>query len=634
MPRISGDTFDRILARRFSRRSFLKGSLAAAPLLVFRPGSLAEAIGLGPGNGAGAAPGVRAGNGVRAGFTPISRGKTDTVTVPEGYEWHVVVRWGDPIHADSPPFDFRTQTIESQSAQFGYNCDFTAVFPVEGRSDRLLLCVNHEFTNPPIMFPDHLEGFATFDQVGVELAAHGISIVEIRRQADGSWAPDVNSPYNRRCTMFTPMTFTGAAAGHAWLRTGDDPEGTRVLGTLNNCAGGKTPWNTYLTCEENFHKYFGKLEDLPADDPRRSVHEGYGVRKKRTYRQWEDHYPRFRVPDEPNEPFRFGWVVEIDPFDEEFVPRKHTALGRMKHEGATPCLTKDGRVAVYMGDDEVFQHVYKFVSDGTWKSGDRETNRTLFESGTLYTARFDENGKGEWLPIVFGQGPLTSANGFESQGDVLIDTRRAARLLGATKMDRPEDIAVSPRTGYAYVALTNNTDREEPNAANPRVENRHGHVIELRPEDGDHADRSFAWDILLMAGDPEDDEDGARYGDCPPGSVSPISCPDNLLFDRDGGLWICTDGQSYALGLDDGISTVALEGPGRGLVRPFACIPSTAECTGPEFSPDETSLFLAVQHPGEGGSLDRPLSSFPDGSQPPRPTVISIRKKDGGTIGT
>lgn len=628
MPFIPGDSFDQILARRFSRRAFLKGSLAAAPLLVLRPGTFAEALGRGPGNGASQAPGSC------TSFQPIARSKTDTVTIPDGYEWHVVARWGDPIHADSPPFDLHDQTIKSQSAQFGYNCDYTAVFPVEGDDNRLILCVNHEYTNPAIMFPDHVKGVATFDQVGVELAAHGITILEIVKRPDGSWAPDVHSPHNRRYTMFAPMTFTGAAAGHAWLRTNDDPAGSRVLGTLNNCAGGKTPWNTYLTCEENFHKYFGSLDALPDTDPRKSVHENYGVRKKRTYRQWEDHYARFRVPDEPNEPFRFGWVVEIDPYDTDFVPRKHTALGRFKHEGATPCITKDGRVAVYMGDDESFQHVYKFVSDRPYREDDRESNRTVFESGVLHAARFDEDGTGEWLPIVFGQGPLTPANGFASQGDVLIDTRRAAQLLGATPMDRPEDAAVSPKTGYAYFALTNNTAREHANAANPRIENRHGHIIEIRPEDNDHAAVSFAWDLLLLAGDPADGSDGARYGNCPPDRVSPISCPDNLMFDRDGGLWICTDGQSWALGLDDGICAIQLEGPERGLVHPFASVPSTAECTGPEFSPDETTLFLAVQHPGEGGSLNDPRSSFPDGTQPPRPTVISIRKKDGGTIGS
>lgn len=355
--------------------------------------------------------------------------------------------------------------------------------------------MNHEYTDPRRMFGHDPEGQPTRENVDTELAAHGGSVVEVRRGADGSWSVLRSAPFNRRVTGETLCLITGPAAGHEWLRTREDPTGTRVRGTLNNCAGGKTLWGTVLTCEENFHVYFANAGSLAPDDPRTRVHARYGIPRGASPRRWEIHHKRFDVSQEPNEPFRFGWVVEVDPSDPTSVPRKRTALGRFRHEGATVVVSRDGQVVVYSGDDDRFEYVYKFVSRERYRPGDRSQNLTLLDEGTLFVARFHPDGTGAWLPLVFGSGPLTPENGFHSQAEVLLNTRGAADSLGPTKMDRPEDIEANPVTVAVYVVCTNNTQRtpEQVDAANPRPRNRHGHVLEIFEEGGDHAATQFRW---------------------------------------------------------------------------------------------------------------------------------------------
>jgi secreted PhoX family phosphatase len=459
-------------------------------------------------------------------------------------------------------------------------------------------------------------------------------------------------PYNRRITATTPIEITGPAAGSDRLKTAADPTGTRVLGTLNNCAAGITPWGTFLTAEENFHGYFW-TDQLDAEDkpvaglggPEAANYKRYGV-PGRTY-EWGRFDPRFNLDQEQNEANRFGWIVEIDPFDPASLPKKRTALGRFKHEGAATAVNADGRVVLYSGDDERFEYAYRFVTDGTFNSSDRAANLDLLDAGTLSVARFNEDGTGEWLPLVFGSGPLTPENGFNSQADVLIETRRAADLVGATKMDRPEDMEANAVTGKVYLMLTNNTRREpdQVDAANPRAANAFGHIIEITYADGDQTADRFTWDILLRCGDPSVAEVGATFS-ADTSKDGWFGMPDNCVFDGQGRLWVSTDGQGpKSTGRTDGFFAVDTEGASRGTSKLFFRVPVGAEMSGPCFTPDDATLFLAVQHPAEGGedweafgrqsTFDDPSTRWPDfqPDMPPRPSIVAITRQGGGKIG-
>jgi secreted PhoX family phosphatase len=580
-------------------------------------------------------------------FNEIAHGETESHVVADGYEAQTLIRWGDPVEPGAPAFDPLKQTAAAQAKQWGYNNDYLAFMPLprgSSSADHGLLCANFEYTDHYLMFPGIQQGDAaklSREQVDIELAAHGFAVVEIRRDnATNRWSYLKDSPYNRRVSMLTTeCRMSGPAAGHPRLRTSADPTGTRVIGTLNNCAGGKTPWGTVLSAEENFHQYFGGDAKKTAEPARL---ERYGVAAKPAY-SWHLHHDRFDVGKEPNEPNRFGWMVEIDPYDPRSVPIKRTALGRFKHEAATCVVNPDGRLVVYSGDDERFEYVYRFVSLGKVDPADRAANRDLLDEGTLSVARFAADGTVTWLPLVWGEGPLTAANGFASQADVLIDVRRAADLLGATPMDRPEDVEASPKTGAVYVALTNNPTRtaEKVDAANPRGPNLHGHIIEMLPPgtaaaDRDHAAATFRWDIFLLGGDPAKPDENARYH---PETTADgwLSCPDNIAFDRQGRIWVATDG-APKFGIADGAWAADTDGPGRALCRHFYRTPIGSELCGPEFNSDDTAFFAAVQHPGDskGSTFDQPSTRWPDfqAGMPPRPSVQVIVKKGGGVIGT
>lgn len=623
-----GDTFAEIMERRLSRRSMLKGAAAASTAVVIESTLDVKTA---------AAQATQS----KLGFNAIAPSpvESDEIRVPDGHEARVLIRWGDPLTADAPEFDVANQTAEAQNKQFGYNNDYVGFLPLpqgSDSSDHGLLVVNHEYTNPELMFEGYDADNPTQQQVDVELAAHGLSVVEVQRDANGQWTYKRDSQYNRRCPMTTPMTFDGPAVEHEWMKTNQDPTGKQVLGTLNNCSAGKTPWGTVVSGEENFQQYFANLQALPDDDPRKAVHERYGVPEEASERKWERFHSRFDIAQDPNEPFRFGWATEIDPYDPNMMPIKHTSIGRFRHEAQTFIVTPSGQVAVYSGDDSKFEYVYKFVTDGTFNPDDRKANMTLLDQGTLYAAKFNDDGTGEWLPLVFGQGPLTEENGFTSQGDVLIKTRLAADALGATKMDRPEDIEPNPVNKKVYIALTNNDDRateDQPgtNAANPRPENLGGHVIELTEANDDHTSTTFNWEILLLCGDPDDPS--TYFAGFPKEQVSPIANPDNLAFDKIGNLWITTDGQNNSLNLNDGYFAVPVDGEGRGHVQQFFAGVTGSEVTGPDFTPDNRTLFLAIQHPGEGSTFSEPSSTWPDNSTPPRPSILTIRATDNRPIG-
>jgi secreted PhoX family phosphatase len=553
----------------------------------------------------------------------------------------VLLAWGDPLMEGLTPFQVHAQDSRGQRLRFGFNCDFCAFLPLgrflPGRR-RGLLFVNHEFSSPPLMFPAYRPGAPTAEHVEIEMAAVGATVVAVEER-DGTWVADRASPFNRRITATTPIRVSGPAAGTPRLCTSGDPTGRWVTGMLANCAGGVTPWGTVLTCEEDFHVYFGGAGRLPADDPRRSEHDRYKVgRLDPSERSWERHHSRFSVAAEPNEAFRFGWVVEVDPFDPLAAPVKRTALGRFAHEAASVAVGPDGRVAVYMGDDDRFEFLYKFVASRRHR-GARGLGLSVLDHGTLHAARFEADGTGQWVPLIAGHGPLAGQPAFASQADVCILTRLAAGRAGATPMDRPEDVEVHPSSGRVYVSCTANTRRGAPgepgpDAANPRAANRFGHVIEIVEDDGPTS-RTFRWDLLLVCGPPG--EPGVSYGGVDPALVSPLGCPDNLTVDGAGRLWVATDGQAGAFrspdgsGPNDGLFCVELDGPFRGRTRQFLSGPLEAEITGPVFSPGDRALFVSIQHPGAGGTIDAPTSRWPDGT--PRPAVVVVTRDDGGPVG-
>ena len=632
-------TIGDVIADRFSRRDLVKGALGVAAIAA-TTGSFALDSAKAQGNGPAS----------RFHFEEIEAKVEQNHAVAKGYDADVLIRWGDPVLPGAPAFDPLAQTAQAQSRQFGYNNDFLGYFPMPGAANPSahgLLVVNHEYTNEELMFAgigrQDLRNVAfakmTPELAAIEMAAHGGSVIEVRRDA-GKWSVVPNSKYARRIDASTPMEITGPAAGHVRMQTSDDPGGKRVLGMVNNCAGGVTPWGTWLTCEENFHGYFwGKLDEQHAEARN---YKRYGI--PGNWVNWGKYTERFDLAKAPNEPNRFGWIVEIDPFDASSTPKKRTALGRMKHEGAAGIISKDGRYVVYTGDDERFDYVYRFVTTARVDLANPKANVDILDSGTLSVARYDADGTLIWLPVVFGEGPLTAANGFNSQADVLIEARRAADLLGATKMDRPEDIEASPKTNKVYVVLTNNNRRkaEETDAANPRANNLFGHLIEMSPPDGDHAAAKFRWEILVRCGDPAVAAVGTTFSSDTTRNGW-FGMPDNVAFDSEGRLWVATDGNSNAAtGRADGIWGIETEGPGRGTSRHFYRAPMGAEMCGPCFTPDSETLFVAIQHPGEAdddagpaATFENPSTRWPDfkPDMPPRPSVVAITRKGGGRIG-
>ncbi|MPZ38969.1 MAG: DUF839 domain-containing protein [Rhizobiales bacterium] len=630
-------TIGDVIAARLGRRDILKGALGVAAIAAtVSPLALA------------AASKANAENANRFRFDEVEAGVDQNHHVAAGYDADVLIRWGDPVMPGAPAFDPMKQTAAAQRQQFGYNCDFIGYFPMPGAanpSDHGLLTVNHEYTTEELMFPglrrQDVKGilFAemTADLVNVEMAAHGGAVIEVRRE-NGKWQVVGNSKYARRIDASTPMEITGPAAGHARLQTSADPSGRRVLGMLNNCAGGVTPWGTWLTCEENFHGYFhGKLSDT---QPEARNYKRYGV--PANWYAWGKFHDRFDVNKEPNEANRFGWIVEIDPFDPNAVPKKRTALGRAKHEGAAGIINSDGRYVVYSGDDERFDYVYRFVTTARVDRANPQANRDILDDGVLSVARYNADGTVDWLPLVQGQALLTPENGFSSQADVVIEMRRAADLLGATKMDRPEDVEANPATQNVYVLLTNNSRRkpDQVDAANPRADNRFGHIIEMIPPGGDHAAEKFRWEMLVRCGDPTVADVGATFS-TDTSRNGWFGMPDNVAFDSQGRTWIGTDGNSKSrTGRADGLWGVETEGPRRGTSRHFYRVPVGAELCGPCFTPDDETLFVAVQHPAEGqsagqpSSFEEPVTRWPDfkPDMPPRPSVVAITKRGGGKI--
>jgi uncharacterized protein len=619
----SNPSLQDVLDVAISRRRLLQGALGTAALGFLSPKTLlAQSASL-------------------LAFQSVSVSQEDVVRVPEGYVAEVLYAWGDPV-SDGPKWDTNVgDTWQDQERQAGMHHDAIHFYPLpmgSSSSNRGLLVMNHEYTDEGLLHQGGLNP-VTPDKVKKSQAAHGVSVIEVA--LNGSrWSVVRPSALARRITGYTPMSVDGPAAGSALFRTTADPGGSRVLGTLNNCAHGFTPWGTYLACEENFNQYFGRGANPSAAQRR------YGLPTAASGRRWEEHDGRFNAAQEPNEFNRFGWVVEFDPFDPSSTPVKHTGLGRMAHEGATVALAADGRVVAYMGDDAQNEYVYKFVSRNRYNPADRAGAFRLLSEGTLYAARFNSDGSGQWLELTQGLNGLDAASGFATQADVVTYARLAADRVGATRMDRPEWVAVHPQNKDVYVTLTNNSTRgasggPAPDPANPRAANTMGHIIRWTETGSDPAATAFRWSIFVLAGDPRHAETNKRgniKGDA-------FGSPDGLWIDDRGLMWIQTDISTSVLNTGDyaniGNNMMLAADPASGQIRRFLTGPRGCEVTGVIMTPDMRTMFVNIQHPGEPASGDNnpnnpgAISTWPDGPGigRPRSGTVVIRRSDGGVIG-
>lgn len=598
--------FDQVVEAAVSRRGFLSG------LLAF--GSGAAAMGMLSGTSSQAAMASR------FGFNAIPAFTDGTVHVPDGYSWQVLSRWGDALFNDAQPHDPATGgTAANAERIFGENTDGMELFSV---GNRQIIAVNHEYVNPKLNLPQNEGGKPTSAEDVLKLQnLQGVTIMEVDQTTNG-WKIVKDSPYNNRITHNTPMKISGPAAGHDLLKTSADPAGTTVLGTLNNCGSGRTPWGTYLTCEENFNGYFGSTDEnleLPAGFDR------YGIDHSSRY-AYDKYDARFDLSKNPNEPNRFGYIVEIDPADIDGTPVKRTALGRFKHENAAVVLASDGRPVVYLGDDERGEFLYKFVGENAYQVGG-DTSK-LLDEGQLYVAKFNEDGVGEWLALTTDTTGMTDAM-------IAIHTRQAASYVGATTMDRPEWVAVNPIKVEAYCALTNNKNRavktnaggdETPvSGPNPRAENNYGQIVRWYPDADDHASDTFKWDLYVMAGNPTVHND-AYAGSDNINEGNLFNSPDGMVFDKNGMLWIQTDGKDSNEGDFAGMGNnqMLVGDPITGEIKRFMTGPKGSEVTGVAFSSDRRTIFAGIQHPG---------GTFPDGVGSPRSTIVAITKNDGTIIG-
>ncbi|PUA44986.1 transcriptional initiation protein Tat [Pseudomonas protegens] len=614
-----------------SRRGFIgAGALCGAAL--FLGGGLLGRSAL--------AASVSAGNSQLLGFTGIAAATSDSITLPPGYQSSVLISWGQPLAKNGPAFDpSGNGTAQAQEVQFGDNNDGMSLFAFADDKHRALMAINNEYTNYRYLYP-HGGQPQSAEDVRKAQASEGVSVIEVQYR-NGQWQFVQGSRYNRRIHGNTPIRLSGPAAGHDLLKTAADPKGKKVLGTFQNCANGKTPWGTYLTCEENFTDCFGSSNPEQKFD---AAQKRYGAVVASKEINWHPHDPRFDLAKNPNELNRHGWVVEIDPFDPQSTPVKRTALGRFKHENAALAQTRDGRAVVYMGDDERGEFIYKFISRDKINHRNPKANRDLLDHGTLYVARFDAGdgnpdrpkGQGQWIELTHGKNGIDTSSGFADQGQVLIQARLAASVVQATRMDRPEWIVVSPKDGQVYCTLTNNVKRGEDGqpvgGPNPREKNVYGQILRWRTGNDDHGALSFTWDLFVVAGNP-----GVHPGQAKGGSsnITPenmFNSPDGLGFDQAGRLWILTDGDYSNSGDFAGMGNnqMLCADPESGEIRRFMVGPVGCEVTGIAFAPDQKTLFVGIQHPGENGGSTFP-EHLPNGK--PRSSVMAITREDGGIIG-
>lgn len=648
----SNHYFGDILQTRLSRRSVLRGSLA-----TFVAGAMATRL---PFSSAFAAEGSAAAA-PSLGFSAIPTSAADTVVVPEGYRVQPFIPLGTPISGNMPAYSLASSG-DDQAHQVGSHHDGMHFFPLDGSSSDGLLVLNHEYVEPRFLhaaaaglamdrsgFPQNEDGSRDDDQVLKELNAHGVTVVRVRADDQGQWQV-VEDAHNRRITGLTPMRLAGPVTGTEHVMTQYSPDGSMTRGTLNNCAHGVTPWDTYLAAEENWAGYFAN-SDTEID--RRQARYGIETRDTGRY-QWHratsgaDEYVRFDAStrgasasdDYRNEPHTFGFMVEIDPRDPQSTPVKRTHLGRFAHEGVIFAPAEEGRpVVCYSGDDARFEYIYKYVSARPFEVA--TADGSLLDEGTLYVARFSDDGSGEWLALAPGENGLTPENGFADLADILVNTRSAADHAGATKMDRPEWGAVDPVTGQVYFTLTNNTERGEnqTDAVNPRADNVFGQIVRWQELDG-HSGTRFAWDLFVLAGDQNDSRDLTGQ---PLDDAAIFASPDGLWVDPDRRVWIQTDisesGMNQGVYEVFGNNQMLAADPESGTIKRFLTGPIGQEITGVITTPDQRTMFVNVQHPGATTSAEAFASDdlnghWPDGGNTiPRSATLVITREDGGIIG-
>ena len=641
-----------ITMARASRRGFLIGGLATIATGLFGASLTPRA----------ALAQTTATSGL-LGFTAIPVSFEDKVLVPAGYKVQVLAPWGTPLLGDMPAYVSGANSGTEQGMQVGSHHDGMHFYPIDGSSGDGVLVINHEYIEPRFLHAAAWAGQAldgdmvVFDAAGLrdadqvlkEINGHGCTVMRVTAGADG-WSV-VADPMNRRITGLTAMEIAGPARGSAHMVTKHAPDGIAARGTLNNCASGPTPWNTYITAEENWSGYFINADaEMPREQKR------YGLSNEESRYGWEkavggaDEYARFNAAatgatskdDYRNEPNTFGWLVEFNPYDPASVPVKRTALGRFAHEGIVFAPAIAGKpIVCYSGDDTRFEYIYKFVSaegyDPATASG------ALLDAGTLYVARFNADGTGDWLALAPGENGLTPEAGFADLADILVNTRLAADLAGATKMDRPEWGTVDPATGEVYFTLTNNNRRDltQVDAVNPRAENVFGQIVRWKYADQNHADTKFAWELFVMAGNAKQ---SSTFNDLTLGDDNIFACPDGIWCDQNSRLWIQTDmgdiGPDYEGPLKDfGMNAMLAADPQTGEIRRFLTGPHGQEITGISLTPDGKTMFVNVQHPGGHASAEdfaagKFGSGFPDyNGTVPRSATLVITRDDAGVIG-
>ena len=585
--------FGDVLTRALSRRQMMRGSAAVAtlsslPLFMGRSVSAHDVGGID--------------------FAPLRRQEAagDWIAVSRDYRAEPIFAWGTPLDPSGPAFSW-PPTAEDQAQQVGIGHDGMWFFPVEDEElERGVLCLNHEFgTNAHVLGKDEPESLS---DVRTSQHAHGVSILDVAKTESG-WQV-VGGCNSRRIHVNTPVAFSGPAADSELLSRSD---GSVPLGTVNNCGSGRTPWGTYLTCEENIHGYFGATNEESRWNPTQ-LQRRYGFSENGFGYGWHLFDKRFDLSDErfQGEENRFGWVVEIDPMEPTKPPVKRTALGRFKHEACEIVVAEGNRIVAYMGDDEANEFIYKFVSDGDYQEM-LSRGESPLDHGRLFVAEFRDDFSGRWIRLSDNNNVIRTRVG--GPAEIAVFTRSAADRVDATPMDRPEWIAAGPDDAV-YCALTNNAGRLSGHPPNPQAPNRDGHIIRWRPN-GDHTDPTFTWDIFKLASDTHS-EAGA------------FSDPDALWIDPDGRLFIGTDGSQQS-GMNNQL-LVADTDSGE-IHRLFSGVPG-CEVTGITVNADRTTLFVNLQHPGNGDIQATNFPRFDDDQLVPRDATVAIWRRDGGIVGS
>ncbi|KFF48167.1 dTDP-glucose 4,6-dehydratase [Gammaproteobacteria bacterium MFB021] len=714
----TNEPFSSVLSRRVSRRGIMQGGAGLAAMGLLGGFGLAGCSSDDSNDNGSAGGGSSEATPLALAFASIRGSRTNGVVVPEGYVAQVLIPWGTPLDNSVGAWSAdRSVTPDYQAASVGMNHDGMHNFALseESASREFIMALNNEYIDQGALWapqggPTNADkGARPADEVRTEINAHGVTLVKLMLDANGQWREERGSRYNRRITSATPIELAGPVRGSDYVVTAYSTNGTRTRGTNNNCANGYTPWGTYLTCEENWPEVFTKSSDRYPDDERLGLPEGRGRYGWETAQGGTNgEFARFNATpsaasaagDYRNEPRTFGYVVEIDPYGNtasvgtETAALKRTHIGRFRHEGCWPGKVIEGEpVVFYSGHDSRNEYIYKFVSKAKWDPQDANRpgqdydrlaiGSKYLDEGTLYVARFNADGSGDWLPLTpdattQNGRPLWQALNLANERDlagVIINTCDAADFMGATPMDRPEWGTVDPSSGEVYMTLTNNSKRTAEgtaatytdsgsdiealgagyatapvNAANPRPDNEGGQVIRWR--EPSPAATDFEWEVFVFGAAENDPDNFSGLTE-----LNQFASPDGLWYDDRGDgrgiLWIETDNgyDNVTDYTNDQVLAVVpgnvSRGPGdkavidaadQAQLKRFAVGPNGCEVTGIFATPDKTSLFINIQHPGnwpadpDANVQDATVAIPASESVRARAATVVIRKRDGGEI--